>query len=376
MNELAIKILEPEEGQFLRRIEWNAEEFEGWMKELSKRYADTAIVTADDYKASKADRAELNKVRKAIDARRIEVKNAVMEPYEIFEKELADATASIDKISGKIDKSIKTYETAEKEAKKKRIKAIFDNEVKQPFFEKIPPEEMAFLEFDRVFDPKWLNASAKMPAVETALNERLASVEADIRSILEMDTEPALRASAMQEYRRTLDLGAAFRLHSDLAAKAQREKDEQRRKEEEQRRREAEAAERKRQQDMQALRERLSAEQAKAPSPPAQDSRAEAPVSGFSPQGQVNPQAMRQDASQGQAGGKFGPSGAASNGNRYAESAYKPPEILPGPPRQAEPAPQKTYFVEFRVEGTKDQLMALREYMNSKGLRYGPVKKG
>ena len=92
MQELAIRILDPAEGQFLRKIEWNREEFEGWMQELSVRYADAAIITPDDLKASKADRAELNKIKKAINDRRIEVKKAVMEPYEAFEKELSDAT--------------------------------------------------------------------------------------------------------------------------------------------------------------------------------------------------------------------------------------------------------------------------------------------
>lgn len=389
MNELAIRILDPEEGQFLRRIEWNCEEFEGWMQELSSRYAETAIVTADDYKASKADRAELNKVKKAIDARRIEVKKAVLEPYERFEKELSDATASIEKISGKIDKSIKAYETAEKEAKRKRIRNIFDNEIRQPFWEDVPASEMAFLEFDRVFDPKWLNASSKMAAIEKELNEKLGKIEEGIRAILTMDTDPALRASAMQEYKRTLDLGAALRLHGDLSAKAQREK-------EEQRRREAEAAERKRQQDMQALREKLSSEQSKTPVPPVQSDRPEAPVSGFSQQGQINPQAMRQNATQGQDGGKFGPPGAMDNGIRYSSAPpnarIDPYEGLPETggvvpqgrpaapvppqmPAQVPPQQPKMMFTEFRVEGTREQLLALKDYMDRNGLRYGPVKK-
>ncbi len=375
MSELAIRILDPAEGQFLRRIEWNKEEFQGWMQELSARYADTAIITPDDLKSSKADRSELNKVKKAIDARRIEVKKAVMEPYEAFEKELTEATADVDKVSSAIDKSIKDYEAAEKASKKKRLQKAFENEKAQPFYEDVPAEELAFLTFDRIFDSKWLNATCKIAKAEKEMNERLSKIENDLRSILTMDTEPALRAGALQEYRRTLDLGSALRLHGDLTAKAQCEKEEQRRREEE-------AAERKRREDIEALRSRLSAEDtrqrstrvASPPEPPVPAEPREAPVSGLASQGQGNPQAALQNVTQRQAGGNFGHSDMMGNGTRYNNPQYgqniSSQQTAP-PPVQ----PEKTFFVEFRVEGTKSQLMALKGYMDTNGLRYGKVQR-
>lgn len=378
MNELAIRIINPEEGQFLRRIEWNKEEFEGWMQELSARYADTVIVTPDDYKASKADRAELNKVAKAISARRVEVKSAILEPYTVFEEELGKATADVDKITARIDKSIKKYEAEEKEKKKSAIRKIFDNEVRQPFYEEVPASEMAFLDFERIFDQKWLNASAKMPAVEKELNEKLAKVENGLRAILTMDTAPELRAGAMAKFKETLDLGAALRLHGDLAAKAMREKEEQRRREEAEaerrRQKEAEELEKKRQQDMQALRERLAGEK--------QPDRVQAPVSGVSTQGGTNYQTQQENAVERARDGKFGASMQMSNGNRYTQQGYSPYEGVSGareaipqtPPPMPQPQP-KMYAVEFRVMGTKEELMALREYMNSNGLRYEPIRR-
>lgn len=377
MQELAIRILDPAEGQFLRKIEWNREEFEGWMQELSVRYADAAIITPDDLKASKADRAELNKIKKAINDRRIEVKKAVMEPYEAFEKELSDATASIDEIAEAIDRTIKNYETAEKQEKKERIRKLFESEVKKPFYAEIDPSELEFLTFERVFDPKWLNASCRMTRAEKELNEKLNKIEEDLHSILTMETEPAYRAGALKEYKRTLDLGAALKLHADLAAMAQKEKEEQRRREEE-------AAEKRRREEMEKLRQKLSSE-------PVQQSTAlqgqaeprEASVRGFQQQGQGNPQAPVQNATQRQDGGKFGYPGGADNANRYANPHYGPYEGAPatGPvvptasPIQPPPV-QKTYFVEFRVEGSRDQLMALKDYMDRNGLRYGKVQKG
>ena len=59
------------------------------------------------------------------------------------------------------------------------------------------------------------------------LNEKLNKIEEDLHSILTMETEPAYRAGALKEYKRTLDLGAALKLHADLAAMAQKEKEEQ-----------------------------------------------------------------------------------------------------------------------------------------------------
>lgn len=390
MNELAIRILQPEEGRFLRRIEWNAQEFESWMQELSTKYTDAAIITPDDLKASKADRTELNKIKKAISDRRIEVKKAVMEPYETFERELTAATEAIERVSASIDKSIKDYEASEKKAKRDRIKQMFDKEVKNPFYAKIDPKEMGFLEFDRVFDPKWLNASAKMAKVEKELNEKLAKIEEDLSTILTMDTDPAFRAGALQEYKRSLDLGEALKAHADMQARAQREQEARRREE-------AEAAERKRQQEMAALRERLSAEQQKPAVSAPQDDRAGASVSGFKVHGQGNPQAYSQNATQGQRDGKFGPSGTMDNGIRYSSAPpnarIDPYEGLPETggvvpqgrpaapvppqmPAQVPPQQPKMMFTEFRVEGTREQLLALKDYMDRNGLRYGPVKRG
>lgn len=371
MSELAIRILDPEEGQFLRRIEWNKEEFQGWMQELSTRYADTAIITPDDLKASKADRSELNKVRKAIDARRVEVKKAVMEPYEAFEMELAEATAAVDKITNAIDKSIKDYEAAAKDEKKRRLQKAFENEKSNPFYEDVPAEEMAFLTFDRIFDTKWLNASCKMAKAESEMNEKLSKVEEGLHTILAMETDPASRAGALQEFKRTLDLGSALKLHQNLVARAQAEK-------EEKRRRDQEAAEEKRRQDVEALRKRLSEEPPRqAPSQKPAEPR-EAPVSGFTPQGQGNPQTTPQNATQRQDGGKFGHSDTIGNGPRYNNPQFRQNMAAPqaGPaPMDPPPVQEKTYFVEFRVEGTKDQLMALKTYMDSNGLRYGKVQK-
>ena len=68
------------------------------------------VVTEDGIKAAKQDRADLNKLREAIDAKRKEVKKACLAPYNNFEARVKELTALVDAPIAAIDKQLQQYE--------------------------------------------------------------------------------------------------------------------------------------------------------------------------------------------------------------------------------------------------------------------------
>ena len=70
-KELSVVISDPVQGNFLKEISWNKEEFRKKVSEIAARY-DGLTYTEDQIKAAKADRASLNAMKKAISDRRID----------------------------------------------------------------------------------------------------------------------------------------------------------------------------------------------------------------------------------------------------------------------------------------------------------------
>ena len=97
---MEFRLINPNETGFLKHIEWNSEEIKGRVREMMESYKGV-VYTEDTMKAAKDDRAALNKLKKAIEDRRKEVKRRCMEPYEQFEKEVKDMRTARRKRSGK-----------------------------------------------------------------------------------------------------------------------------------------------------------------------------------------------------------------------------------------------------------------------------------
>lgn len=167
MQELSLVINNPGEGHWLQHIDWNKEEFEAAIEAAVKDYTDLAY-TDDQIKEAKADRAELNKLKKAIDERRKAVKKAISAPYDEFEKEVKEVTQKLDAAVGQIDSQVKAYEEKQKAEKKAAIEECFRSKV-------------GLLEgtvtIDHVFDPKWLNATVTMKTIDAEMTARLTNIQ-------------------------------------------------------------------------------------------------------------------------------------------------------------------------------------------------------
>ena len=118
-EKMEFRLINPTEDGFLRVIKWNKEELEAAVRHKIAAYQNV-VYTEDNMKQAKADRAELNKLTKAIEERRKMVKKIINEPYEVFEAELKEILALIQEPVGIIDRQVKAFEDQQKEEKKKR----------------------------------------------------------------------------------------------------------------------------------------------------------------------------------------------------------------------------------------------------------------
>ena len=205
---MELKILSPTD--FINVIEWNNEEIKA---EMAAKVADyKAMVYGDDQiKDAKKDRAELNKLVKAMEDKRKEVKALCLAPYEKFEKQVKELVAIVNEPIEIIDSQVKAYEAQQKEKKRADIRAYYES-------------KGSSIELERIYDNKWENATTSMSAVKAAIDARLDEINADLK-ILEAETE--YKYEALEAYKKTLDIRYAMaeinRLKELAARKAEYE---------------------------------------------------------------------------------------------------------------------------------------------------------
>ena len=182
--------------------------FEELKTELSERleYYNGLVVTEETIKEGKAERAKLSKLREAVEAKRKEVKRECMAPYTDFERKVKELVAIIDAPIAAIDGQIKAFDDLRLEEKRADIRRAYEAIV--------PGEQRDIIPLERVFDPKWLNATVKMKAAEEALAEIVRRTDGDL---LVLDTvKPEFAAAVRTRYVETLDIGAALRYKQAL----------------------------------------------------------------------------------------------------------------------------------------------------------------
>lgn len=198
---MEIEILTPQQGQPLPPIEWNYEDVKKWVEEGLARYEglvydDTQMATA------KKDRATLNKLTQAIDARRREMKQLYLQPYELFEAQAKEITGMIKTQAGKIDLQIKTYEAQKKNEKRQKIEAELYAPMIGGLAELVP--------YDRLHDAKWLNVTCSMGTVSEELGKKIDRITSGLEAIGRIDLPKDIVEHARVKFLENFDLAAAL----------------------------------------------------------------------------------------------------------------------------------------------------------------------
>ena len=144
---LELRIISPQENGFVQEIEWNNEELKTAIAKKMEDYKGL-VFTEETIADGKKDRADLNKLRGAIDNERKRIKKMCMEPYDKFEKEVKEVLGLVDEQINAIDVQIKEVEQIKREEKRKTVQELFES----IGFQK-------FVTLEMIWDEKWLNAS-------------------------------------------------------------------------------------------------------------------------------------------------------------------------------------------------------------------------
>lgn len=186
---------------------FNYDELKTSIIEKAKLY-ETVVYTEDQVKTAKEDRANMNRLRKALNDERIRQERDYMQPFNTFKAQINEIIAIIDRPIKAIDMQVKEFEEQQKEAKFAKIEDFFNS-----------CELPAPVKFLQILDPKWLNASVPMKTIQEAITARIEQMESDLAAIRQLS---AFAFEAEQTYLATFDLAHAIKEAHRLQEMAER----------------------------------------------------------------------------------------------------------------------------------------------------------
>lgn len=203
--------LKIDEVQVPEAISFNYEEIKQGLTEKVEMYK-TIVYTDKEIKQAKADKADLNRLKKALNDERIRREKEYMKPFSEFKNKVNDLIKIIDEPVGIIDAQVKEFEENKKREKR--------NQILEYFAASGAPQ---WLEIEQIWIDKWLNATYSMKQVETDIADKLKEIKTNLDIIAELKE---FSFEANEIYKRTLNLDNAIAEGKRLA-ELQRRKEEQ-----------------------------------------------------------------------------------------------------------------------------------------------------
>lgn len=194
----------------LGTIEDNLDSVKAEIEQRTNELSGT-IVTPENIMDSKKFLAEIRKEKKELDDVRKEIKKAWMKPFEVFEKKVKAVVALYDVPINAIDQQLKQYEEARKADKLENVKYMYN--------ENIPPELVDYLPFDKVFNPRWLNASTSGKAIIDDLQTAVIDMRGKIDAVKSIESK--WEAKGLETLAETGDLKSAIQIMKNMQEQAE-----------------------------------------------------------------------------------------------------------------------------------------------------------
>ena len=221
--------LEVRVDQQIGLLNWNFEELNRQLDIQLAKY-DGLTFTESEMTQAKKVRANLNKVAKVINDRKIEVKKQFCEPYDRFADQAKVLVGKIQTVSGKIDQQVKDFEQKQKAEKKEQIRS---------YWEQIGIPQ---IDLGQIWDEKWLNASVRIDQVKKEIDRIKDGIQNDLAAIAQM-SPPEKVDWCLTSYLRTLDIGQTLSAWEEYQRQIKRVEEIRAQQEAEKAAREAKAAE-------------------------------------------------------------------------------------------------------------------------------------
>ena len=194
------------------KIDFNYEELKAELTSKVSFY-ETLVYTDDQIKDAKADKANLNKLKRALNDERIRREKEYMQPFNVFKAQINEIIGIIDKPIAVIDEQVKAFDEKRKAEKQNAIEELFATIGFQNF-----------VTLEKIQDPKWLNASVSMKSIEEQMKSRMYEIG---NGVLTLSQLPEFGFEATEVFKETLDINKAIseakRMSEIAKAKAEAE---------------------------------------------------------------------------------------------------------------------------------------------------------
>ena len=208
-------------------IQFNYEELKQELTEKVGMY-ETMVYTDDQIKEAKADKANLNKLKKALNDERIRREREYMQPFNDFKQKINEIISIIDKPVAVIDKQVKAFDEKKKLEKLKSIKELFENISDKP----------EWLKLEQIFSDRWLLASVSMRQVQDGIEGWINEINSNLLILAEL---PEYSFESTEMYKSSLDIQKAISEGKRLAEIQKRKEEQERLQKEAEERTKAEA---------------------------------------------------------------------------------------------------------------------------------------
>lgn len=197
------------------RIDFNFEELKSELSQQVEKYRDL-VYTDEQLKECKADKAALNRLKKALNDERIRRKKEYLKPFEEFESKVNEIIKIIDEPLQLIDSQVKEFEEKRKADKRIEIGSFWET-----------TEHPEWLTLAKIFDERWLNASYSMKQIKKDINGWIEKINSEIETLQQLDE---FSFEAIETYKRSLDINLSIAEGKRLADIQKRKEEEAKRK--------------------------------------------------------------------------------------------------------------------------------------------------
>jgi hypothetical protein len=189
MNEMQIVI-----SQELGVIKTNFDEIKTALSDQMQVYNELEV-TESNKKERKNDIATLRKMIKAVNEKRVEVKNECLKPYLSFEEKVKDLIEIINTPINTLDNQVKEFEEKQRLEKKAEIKKIFDELI---------GDLQENISLASIYDDKWENTATSIKSIRSDIISKLESIRQAVGIIKGMISDKT--DEALEMYWNDLDL--------------------------------------------------------------------------------------------------------------------------------------------------------------------------
>lgn len=177
-------------------IQCNFEEMKAYLQNRLAQY--NGVLFTEDTKAdAKKTVASLRKEKKALIDRVKEVKEEYMKPFNEFYAQAEEVIEMYDEPINFINGQVADYEAKRIEEKKAFIKELYDEFVGNT-------DVAEYLPLDRIYNPKWENATTNRKAICTELTEYRDKAREAVNAIRQMNSD--VEDLVLKMYKDTLEL--------------------------------------------------------------------------------------------------------------------------------------------------------------------------